>query len=134
VDFHCGKRAAGGGKLQSRFTPSARAAKNKVDFCGGLARFTAPFMKNDTTTTVMNFVLAALVILGVVFALLAMNRTRELRQMQTGLQIQMQRVQSGSIKVQALLNDVITYNTTAKSPELAQIIQAAQTPQQPAAK
>ena len=91
-------------------------------------------MKNDTTTTVLNFVLAAFVILGVFFAYFSMMRTRELRQLQTGLQVQMQRTQAGSMRAQALLNDVVSYNTTAKSPELQQIIQAAQTPQQPAAK
>ncbi len=53
--------------------------------------------------------------------------------MQVALQTQMQRTQITSAKAQALLNDVITFNETAKNPELAQIIQAAQAPQQPAA-
>jgi len=86
-------------------------------------------MKNDTTTTVLNFVLAALVILGVVFALLNIWRTRDLRHMQVTLQAQMQRSQVTSARAQALLNDVITYNATAKNPELAQLIQIATTPQ-----
>lgn len=91
-------------------------------------------MKNDTTTTLLNFVLAVLVILGVAFALMSMSRTRDVRQMQTSLQLEVQKVQASSMKAQALLNDVIAYNTTAKNPELQQIIQAAQTPAQPAAK
>ena len=37
-------------------------------------------MKSDMTTTILNLVLAVLVMLGVVFALLAMNRTHDLRQ------------------------------------------------------
>jgi hypothetical protein len=89
-------------------------------------------MKNDSTTTVLNFVLAALVILGVVFALLNIWRTRDLRHMQVTLQTQMQRTQITSSRAQSLLNDVITFNATAKSPELAQIIQSAQTPPTPA--
>ena len=90
-------------------------------------------MKNDTTTTLLNFVLAALVILSVLFAYFSIMRTRDLRQMQTVLQVEMQRVQLGSQKAQLLLNDVVIYNATAKSPELTQIIQAAQAPAQPAA-
>jgi hypothetical protein len=90
-------------------------------------------MKNDTTTTFLNFVLAALVMLGVVFALLGIWRTRDLRHMQSMLQVQMQRSQIASGRAQALLNDTITFNAATKNPELAQIIQSAQTPQ-PAAK
>jgi type II secretory pathway component PulM len=86
-------------------------------------------MKNDSNTAMLNFVLYVLVILCVVFAVWSMWRTRDLRQLQTNLQIQMQRAQTTTVRAQALLNDVITYNATAKSPELAQIIQSAQAPQ-----
>jgi len=89
-------------------------------------------MKSDTTTTAMNFVLAALVILGVVFALLSIMRTRELRQLQANLQIRAQMAQSNFMRAQALATDVTTYNATAKSPELTAILKAALTPQQPA--
>ena len=89
-------------------------------------------MKNDSTTTVLNFVLAALVILGVVFAFLNIWRTRDLRHMQVVLQAQMQRTQITSAKAQQLLSEVITFNATAKNAELAQIIQSATTPQTPA--
>jgi hypothetical protein len=90
-------------------------------------------MKNDLTTTFLNFVLAALVILGVLFALLSIKRTHDLRHMQTDLQMQMQRSQLTAAKAQAMLNDTITFNNTARNPELARIIQEAQAPQ-PAAK
>jgi hypothetical protein len=49
--------------------------------------------------------------------------------MQTALQIEMQRSQVTSARAQALLNDVISFNNTAKNPELAQIIKSAETPQ-----
>jgi hypothetical protein len=101
--------------------------KKTVDFQGLLARF-LPFMKSDTTTTVLNFVLAVLVILGVVFALMSILRTRELRQLQTNLQIRAQISQANFMRVQALAADVVAYNATAKSPELAKILQAATTP------
>ena len=91
-------------------------------------------MKNDTTTTLLNFVLAVLVVAGVVLAYLAMNRTSALRKLQPVMQAQVQSFQIVSGRAQALLGDVITYNTTAKSPELQQIIQSAQTPAQPAVK
>jgi hypothetical protein len=90
-------------------------------------------MKSDTTTTAMNFILAALVILGVVFALLSITRTRELRQLQANLQMRAQIAQANFMRAQQLAGDVTTYNATAKSAELTKILQAALTPQ-PAAK
>jgi len=86
-------------------------------------------MKNDLTTTFLNLVLAVLVILGVIFALLAMNRTHKLR----ALQFKAQVAQINFMRAQALANDATSFNATAKSPELAQILQNARTPQ-PAAK
>ncbi len=91
-------------------------------------------MKNDTTTTLLNFVLATLVILGVVFALMTMWRTQDVRSMQPNLIAQGQRFQVTSARAQALLNDVIVYNATVKNPELARIIQTAESAPQPAAK
>jgi hypothetical protein len=81
-------------------------------------------MKNDSTTTFLNFVLAALIILGVVFALFSIWRTRDFRQLQTRVQLEMQKYNMASMKAQAILNETITYNATAKNPELAQIIQS----------
>ena len=79
-------------------------------------------MKTDTTTTVLNFVLAALVILGVVFALLAMNRTRELRQLSAIASTD----NAILMRAQALANDTAAYNASAKDPRLAQILQTIQ--------
>ena len=85
-------------------------------------------MKNDTTTTALNFVLAALVLLGVVFALLAMNRTRELRQLSLNATI----ANNSLMRAQSLANDVAAYNATAKSADLTKILTAIQP--KPAAK
>ncbi len=85
-------------------------------------------MKNDSTTTFLNIVLAAFVFLGVAFALLDMWRTHDLRQLQTTLQTRMQRAQITNARAQALLNDAIAFNANAKIPELNQIIQGAQAP------
>jgi len=87
-------------------------------------------MKNDSTTTFLNFVLAALVLLGVVFALFNIWRVHKLRQVQPQAQLQAQAFQQDSLKMQALLNDTIVYNNTAKSPELTQLLQILQTPVQ----
>jgi hypothetical protein len=87
-------------------------------------------MKSDTTSTVLNFILAVLVILGVIFASMSIVRTRELRQ----LQIRAQVAQINFMRAQALANDVANYNTTARSAELSQILQSARAPQQPAVK
>ena len=86
-------------------------------------------MKSDTTATVLNFVLAVLVILGVVFAMLAMNRTREFRQMTVSATL----ANTALMRAQGLANDTAAYNAAAKSPELSRILQAIQT-KQPAAK
>lgn len=91
-------------------------------------------MKNDPIVTLLNFVLAVLVVLSVVFACFFLWRTHSARELQFRLQGEMQATQMGSMKVQALLNDTIAYNATAKNLELQQIIQSAQTPAQPAAK
>ena len=86
-------------------------------------------MKNDTTTTLLNFVLAVLVILSVVFAWMSTSRNSELRQ----IQARAQAAQMNFLRAQQLANDVAAYNATAKSPELAQILASIQAPQ-PAAK
>lgn len=71
-------------------------------------------MKNDTTTTLLNFVLLVLVILGVVFALMSIYRTGELRQ----LSLNAAAANNNLMRVNTLLNDVVAYNATAKAPEL----------------
>ena len=81
-------------------------------------------MKSETTTTALNFTLAALVILGVAFAILNIIRVRELRQLQGNLQFRMQAGQTMSIRAQSLANDVANYNATAKNPDLDNILKS----------
>jgi hypothetical protein len=80
-------------------------------------------MKSDTTTTALNLILAALVILGVIFALLSIMRTRELRAI-TPVAMQ---VNSKMLMIQSLIGDVNNYNQQAKSPEVARMLQTLQT-------
>jgi HAMP domain-containing protein len=79
-------------------------------------------MKNDTMTTALNFVLAMLVILGVMFALMSIWRTRDLRAI-TPLAMQ---ANSKAMMYQSLVNDVGAYNAQAKSPEIARLLQSLQ--------
>jgi large-conductance mechanosensitive channel len=79
-------------------------------------------MKSDTTTTVLNFILAALVIFGVVFALLSINRTREFRQLTNNAAL----ANNALMRALGLANDTAAFNVTAKSPELARILQSIQ--------
>jgi hypothetical protein len=85
-------------------------------------------MKNDTTTTVLNFVLAVMVILGVTFALMAMSKTRELRQLTLNATI----ANNTIMRAASLANDTAAYNVQAKSPELTRILASIQP--KPAAK
>jgi hypothetical protein len=85
-------------------------------------------MKSDLTTTLLNFVLAVLVILGVVFALLAITRQREFRQLTTNATL----ANAALLRAQGLANDATTYNATAKNPEMNRILQSIQV--KPAAK
>lgn len=90
-------------------------------------------MKNDTTTTFLNFVLAVLVILGVAFTISGIIHQHSLRQIQPELQGRLQMAQVNGPRAQLLANDVMTYNTKAQSQELARILQSITQPA-PAAK
>jgi len=79
-------------------------------------------MKSDTTTTVLNFILAVLVLLGVVFALLSITRTREFRQSTANATL----ANNALMRAQGLANDTAAYNVSAKSPELTRILQSIQ--------
>ena len=79
-------------------------------------------MKSDTTTTALNFILAALVILGVVFALLSIMRTREFRKLTASATF----ASTAMMRAQGLANDAAAYNVSAKSPELTRILQSVQ--------
>jgi hypothetical protein len=79
-------------------------------------------MKSDATTTALNFVLAMLVILGLVFASMSILRTRELRIMSSNAAI----ANSMLVKAQGLAMDAAAYNAKANSPELTRILQSVQ--------
>jgi hypothetical protein len=80
-------------------------------------------MKSDSTTTVLNFILAMLVVLGVVFALLSMKRTRDFRILSANATL----ANSALMRAQGLANDTAAFNAAAKSPELTRILQSIQT-------
>jgi hypothetical protein len=81
-------------------------------------------MKNDITTTFLNFLLVILAICCVGLAILNLMRTHQLGQLQT----QAASAQMVGQRAQALANDVANYNASAKSPELNQILQSIQAP------
>lgn len=89
-------------------------------------------MKNDTTTTLLNFILAALVIMGAFFAVMGINRQRELNHLLPDLQGRTQMAQMKMPQVQMLLKDTSDYNTKTPSADLTRIIQAAARPATPA--
>jgi hypothetical protein len=78
-------------------------------------------MKHETMNSALTFVLGAFVVLGVIFALQTINRTREFRI----LQIQMTNINASYMRLQALAGDVNAYNQKTPSAELTRILQAA---------
>jgi hypothetical protein len=70
--------------------------------------------------SVLTFVLGAFVVLGVIFALQTIFRTREIR----SLQIQNANINANYMRLQALANDVNAYNQKTPSPELKHILDA----------
>ena len=80
-------------------------------------------MKNDNITTALNFVLAILAILGVIFALQTIFRTREFR----SLQFQAIMANNTIMRVQSLANDTLAYNQKNPNPDLTRLLQAIQT-------
>ena len=79
-------------------------------------------MKSDMITTVLNFVLAALVILGVTFTLMAILRTGEMRRLSAGAAA----ANTELMRAQGLASDANAFNQTAKNPELTRILQSVQ--------
>jgi hypothetical protein len=77
-------------------------------------------MKSDTTTTLLNFILAVLVILGVVFALWNITWQHEYRALTINANIANARI----MRVQRLANDTAVFNISAKNPELTRILQS----------
>jgi hypothetical protein len=79
-------------------------------------------MKNDNITTALNLVLAVLAILGVIFALQTIFRTRTLRT----LQIQATQANAYRMAVEAILNDTVAYSQKNPNPEIQRILQQVQ--------
>ena len=79
-------------------------------------------MKNDNITTFLNLVLSVLAILGVIFALQTIFRTRELR----SLQMQATQANAYSMAVQALANDTLAYSQKNPNADILRILQPAQ--------
>ena len=80
-------------------------------------------MKCETTNTILTYVLGVLVLLGVIFALQTIFRTREYR----SLTLQATQANNAFLRVQSLANDAVAYNQKNQSPELTRILQPAQT-------
>jgi hypothetical protein len=78
-------------------------------------------MKYETTNTVLTFILGVLVLLGVIFALKTINRTRELR----SLTSQAMTANTGLIREQAFFNDCFEYSKT--HPDISRILQPFET-------
>jgi len=78
-------------------------------------------MKNDNITTALNLVLAVLAILGVIFALQTIFRTRTLRTMQ----IQATQANTYRMAVESLAQDAIAYSQKNPNPEIQRILQPA---------
>ncbi|MGA3142902.1 MAG: hypothetical protein ABSF10_07640 [Verrucomicrobiota bacterium] len=76
-------------------------------------------MKNDNITTALNLVLAVLAILGVIFALQTIFRTRELR----SLQMQATQANGYRLGVEALANDAVAYSKQNPNSEILRILQ-----------
>jgi hypothetical protein len=79
-------------------------------------------MKNDNITTALNLVLAVLAILGVIFALQTIFRTRELRT----LQIQATQANAYRMAVEALANDALAYSQKNPNADILRIVQPTQ--------
>ena len=78
-------------------------------------------MKNDNITTALNLVLAVLAILGVVFALQTIFRTREFR----SLQGRATQANTYRMAVEALANDTIAYSQKNPNADILRILQPA---------
>ena len=79
-------------------------------------------MKCETTNTVLTFILGALVLLGVIFALKTINQTRELR----SLASQAVNANRGLNSQQPFFNDCLEYSRT--HPDINRIFQPATKP------
>jgi hypothetical protein len=74
-------------------------------------------MKCEITNTILTFVLGVLLVLGVIFALQAVNYTRDLR----ALNMQLENAQRNFNSLNLLLNDAIQYGKT--HPDINPVLQ-----------
>ena len=88
-----------------------------MDIPRRFVRLAGLVMKYETTNTVLTFILGALVLLGVIFALKTINHTHELR----SLTSQAVNANKGLISQQAFFNDCIEYSKT--HPDINRILQ-----------
>jgi hypothetical protein len=79
-------------------------------------------MKCETTNTVLTYVLGALALLGVIFALQTIFHTREY----STLTMQVGQANNALTRVQSLANDTLAFNQRYPNPELTRILQAVQ--------
>jgi hypothetical protein len=93
-----------------------------VDNCRNSAKFPAT-MKSDALTGILTFVLGALVLLGVVFALKVVVITRESRL----LMHEASQEATVIAQTQQLFNEAAAYNQKYQSPDLTRILQSMQT-------
>lgn len=76
-------------------------------------------MRSEILNEILTFVLGLLVVLGVIFALQTINRTRELNT----LQVQAVAINQNYLRLQGLVNEVLVYNQKYPNPELTHILQ-----------
>lgn len=76
-------------------------------------------MRSEILNEILTFVLGILVVLGVIFALQTINRTRELNT----LQVQAVAINQNYLRLQGLVNEVLVYNQKYPNPELTHILQ-----------
>ena len=116
-------RRTGEGENTSR--PSRKInffrCENTLDIDSRFVKLAGLVMKNETTNTVLTFILGALVLLGVIFALKTINQTRELR----SLTSQAMAANTGLIREQAFFNDCLEYSKT--HPDINRILQPIET-------
>jgi hypothetical protein len=93
-----------------------------VDIHRRFDKVTVILMKNDNVTTALTLVLAVLAILGVIFALQTIFRTRELR----SLQMQATQANAYSMGVEALANDTFAYSQKNPNADILRILQLIQ--------
>ena len=90
-----------------------------MDICRRTARIRAFNMKQETVNTVLTYMLGVLALLGVIFALQTIFRTREYR----SLILQATQANNYLMRVQALGNDTLAYSQKNPNPELSRILQ-----------